>query len=177
MIQVRFLYLLSPEAHCLIVEQPEEVIMRVFTLRAQQFIPRPIDEVFAFFEKPANLGEITPGDMEFRILTPLPFTIQQGRIIDYVIHLFGLPMHWRTLITEYEPPYRFVDEQLKGPYIMWHHTHSFKPVEGGTLMRDEVRYVMPFGFLGEWVQRLFVRRQVKKIFEYRKKVLQQRFGG
>ncbi len=151
--------------------------MRVYTLRRRQFIPRPIDRVFAFFQAPENLGKITPSSMRFTILTPLPFSIHKGRLIDYIIRLSGVPMHWRTLISEYQPPNMFVDEQLKGPYLMWHHTHAFMEVGGGTMMTDRVRYVLPFGIIGDLVHRIYIRKQLEYIFDYRREVLARLFGG
>ena len=145
-------------------------------LETEQFVPRPLKDVFAFFEAPENLARITPSAMGFTTLTPSPITMKEGALIDYTIRLGGLPLHWRTLISEYSPPFRFVDEQLAGPYTFWHHTHEFEEVEGGTLIRDTVRYLLPFGPLGRLVHSLFVRRQLESIFAYRHKVIAKQFG-
>ena len=104
--------------------------MKLYTLISTQFIEKSIDEVFTFFSKPENLSVITPSKLGFKILTPTPIEMGPGRIIDYQIYLLGIPIHWRTLITDYNPPNMFVDQQIKGPYNMWHHTHTFHKVEG-----------------------------------------------
>jgi ligand-binding SRPBCC domain-containing protein len=101
--------------------------------------------------------------------------MQSGTLIDYTVRATGFPVRWTTLITDYEPPYRFVDVQLKGPYSFWHHTHTFEAVDGGTMIKDTVRYVLPFGILGRAVHRLLVRRQLRKIFEYRQEFVDHYF--
>ncbi len=103
--------------------------------------------------------------------------MHQGALIDYEIRLGPLPMHWRTLITNHEPPHRFVDEQLVGPYSFWHHTHTFTAVDGGTLIGDHVRYVLPLGTFGRLAHKLVVRRQLETIFAYRKQIVSEMFGG
>lgn len=145
-------------------------------LETEQLVPQPIKTVYAFFEKPENLGEITPPSMGFKTLTPSPITMKEGALIDYTIRLGGIPLHWRTMISHYSPPFQFVDEQLVGPYTFWHHTHSFEEVEVGTMIRDTVRYVLPFGPLGRLVHALFVRRQLESIFAYRYRVIAKQFG-
>ncbi len=150
--------------------------MKVYTLKAEQFVPRPLDEVFAFFERPENLAKITPETLGFVILTPLPIEMKAGARIEYTIKVAGFRMRWQTLISSYDPPRSFVDEQLKGPYKLWHHTHRFHTVEGGTMILDEVKYALPLGLLGRMAHALFVRRQLKGIFEYRERVIAERFG-
>lgn len=150
--------------------------MRVYTLQAEQVVPKPLDEVFAFFDRPENLEKLTPGSLAFHILTPKPIDMKVGTLIDYTIRIWGVPLHWRTLITTYEPPHRFVDEQLKGPYAMWHHTHTFTEVEGGTKIEDHVRYAMPFGLLGSVVHAVYVRRDLERIFSYRKTIVDELFA-
>jgi ligand-binding SRPBCC domain-containing protein len=141
--------------------------MKVYTLKAEQFVARPLAEVFAFFERPENLAKITPETLGFVILTPLPIEMRAGTLIDYTIKVMGFRLRWRTLISSYDPPHAFVDEQLKGPYTLWHHTHRFRAVEGGTMISDEVKYALPLGLLGRLAHALFVRRQLKGIFAYR----------
>lgn len=151
--------------------------MEPYVLKREQFIPKPLDEVFDFFSKPDNLERITPPHLSFRIITPPPVTMREGALFDYVIRLRGLPMRWTTLITDFDPPHRFVDVQLRGPYSFWHHTHTFEAVEGGTRIGDEVRYLLPFGPLGTLVHGIFVRRDVEQIFAYRQQVIGTFFAG
>jgi hypothetical protein len=151
--------------------------MSVHILEREQFVPAPLDEVFPFFAQPENLGALTPPSMGFEILTPQPLAMKAGALIDYRIRLGPLPMRWRTLITEYDPPHRFVDEQLRGPYDLWHHTHTFAERDGGTVLGDRVVYALPLGPLGELVHALVVRRQLDGIFAYRFHEVAKRFGG
>jgi ligand-binding SRPBCC domain-containing protein len=145
--------------------------MKTYSLRREIVVARPIDEVFAFFERPENLAKITPPSLGFHILTPSPINMGVGTLIDYTIKVLGLRRHWTTLIAEYDPPRRFVDVQLKGPYTFWHHTHLFEPVGDGTRITDVVRYVVPFGFLGQLANALVIRRQLSHIFAFRAEVL------
>jgi ligand-binding SRPBCC domain-containing protein len=145
--------------------------VKVHVLHHSQVLPYQIQELFPFFEKPDNLGRITPPAMGFRILTPLPIVMKVGTLIDYTIRVAGVRLRWTTMITTYNPPYEFVDEQLRGPYALWFHRHLFKPVPGGTEMTDSVHYALPLGPLGALAHVLFVKRQVRGIFEYRTKVL------
>jgi ligand-binding SRPBCC domain-containing protein len=131
------------------------------------FVARPIDRVFAFFADAANLERITPPWLRFDIVTPIPIAMGPGTLIDYRLRVRGLPIRWRTRISVWEPPHRFVDEQLRGPYRLWHHEHLFEPHEGGTVCRDVVRYVPPGRWLAPLIDRLFVRRDVDRIFAYR----------
>jgi ligand-binding SRPBCC domain-containing protein len=151
--------------------------MKVYILKREQFVNRPLKEVFSFFERPENLARLTPDALGFKVLTPSPVQMKEGALIDYTIKLFCFPMHWRTVISTYEPPFRFVDQQLKGPYTFWHHTHTFAEREGGTLMTDEVRYVLPYGLLGRIAQKLLVKRQLDHIFDFRTQVMQKIFEG
>lgn len=150
--------------------------MKLYELKRMQMLTLSIDQVFAFFERPENLAKLTPPSLGFQILTPSPIEMKSGSLIDYAVRVKGMPVRWTTLITDYDPPHRFVDVQLKGPYSFWHHTHEFETAESGTQMTDTVRYAMPFGVLGRIAQRLFVTRQLQKIFDYRSEVLErQRF--
>ena len=149
--------------------------MKLYTLESNQFINKPIEEVFQFFSKPENLSVITPAKLGFKILSPNPIKMEVGRLIDYNIYLLGIPIHWRTLITDYEPPNMFVDQQIKGPYAMWHHTHTFHKVKGGVEIKDRVVYSIPFGFLGRLLNYLWIKRDLNNIFLYRKKVIDKLF--
>jgi ligand-binding SRPBCC domain-containing protein len=143
-----------------------------FELSTTAWLPQAVDEVFPFFGDAHNLNVLTPPWLRFEILTPKPIPMQAGTLIDYRIRLRGLPMTWRTRISAWEPNRRFVDEQIRGPYLEWIHTHTFEPVDGGTLMRDVVRYRVPGGAL---VNALFVERDVARIFRYRLEALRREF--
>ena len=142
--------------------------VHVHTLRREQRLPGAPDEVFEFFGDARNLEAITPPLLRFRVLEADPIEMRVGTLIRYRLRIRGIPVGWLTAIREWDPPHRFVDEQLRGPYALWHHTHTFEPDgQGGTLMRDVVRYALPFGPLGELVRRLFVARDVEAIFDHR----------
>ena len=151
--------------------------MRTFLLEREQFIPRPLAEVFPFFADAANLQAITPAFLDFRFLTTLPIEMRPGTLIDYQIKLFGLPLKWRTRIEEFEPPHRFADVQVRGPYKLWHHTHEFREVEGGTLMTDRVRYQLYLGPLGWLAHVLWVRRTLARIFDHRWQTIERLLCG
>ena len=136
-------------------------------LERTQFIPKPRDEVYAFFSKPENLEQITPPFLRFTILTPRPVAMREGALIDYQLHLFGLPITWQAHIERFEPEQCFVDVQRKGPYAHWHHLHEFSDAPGGTEMRDVVDYALPFGPLGKAAELAFVRRTLDRIFDFR----------
>jgi len=155
---------------------PREVPGLVPILSLEMTVARPISEVFDFFADAGNLERITPPELRFRILTPLPIEMKAGTLIDYRLRLFGLPVAWKTLISAWSPPAGFVDEQIRGPYREWIHTHTFEEIPGGTVIRDEVRYRLPLGFLGLPAQPL-VRLQLHRIFAYRQQVTQQILGG
>ena len=148
--------------------------MKVRQFLSELWLPRPRDEVFAFFSDARNLDSITPPWVRFRVVTPGPIAMKAGALIDYKLRVRGFPIRWRTKITEWEPPVRFVDEQLRGPYRLWIHEHEFEPRDGGTLVRDRVRYAVAFDLL---VHDLFVRHDVARIFAYRTEQLLRRFGA
>ena len=149
--------------------------MKVYKLKFKQVINSSLDDVFSFFSNPENLSKITPEKLGFNILTPTPIKMKEGQLIDYSIKLLGKKIRWRTMITEYIPKVKFVDQQLKGPYSMWHHTHEFKDVDGKVEMTDEIYYVMPFGVLGRLVNLLFVRRDLNNIFKHRVEIINKIF--
>jgi ligand-binding SRPBCC domain-containing protein len=144
------------------------MMMRIHTLRREQAIDAPRETVFAFFADPFNLEAITPPLLRFAVITPPPVAMRAGAFIQYRLRLHGVPMRWDTLIQEWEPPARFVDVQVRGPYRLWHHTHELEALDGGrTLMRDTVRYALGLGPLGALAHRLVVRRDLEAIFDHR----------
>lgn len=136
-------------------------------------LPRPAAEVFPFFADAANLEVITPPWLRFEILTPRPIAMGAGTLIEYRLRLHGIPLRWQSEITVWEPPHRFVDEQRRGPYRRWIHEHTFAERDGRCEVRDFVRYRVPFGAAAD---RLFVRRDVRRIFEYRARRLVEIFA-
>lgn len=149
-----------------------------YRLTAEVFLPRPREEVFAFFCDAFNLEEMTPSWMQFAVITPGPIDMHEGALIDYRLKLRGLPIKWRTEITCWEPPFRFKDEQLRGPYRFWRHEHTFEEVDGGCLACDQVDYAVPGGKLaGGLIHKLFVGGDVRRIFEFRERTLREKFGA
>jgi ligand-binding SRPBCC domain-containing protein len=143
--------------------------------RAEQRFGRPPEALFPFFADAFNLERITPPFLRFRAVTPPPIRMGVGTLIDYRLRVHGVPLRWRTEITAWEPPRRFVDEQIRGPYRRWIHEHRFEPlVGGGTRMIDTVHYAAPGGRL---VERLVVDRDVASIFGYRRRVLEELFAA
>ena len=150
----------------------------MYELERMQRVAAPRHEVFEFFADAANLEQLTPPELGFEILTPQPIAMHPGTRIAYRITLHHVPMTWHTLIETFAPDDRFVDIQLKGPYKLWHHTHTFADAPGGgTTLGDHVRYELPFGPLGTVAHALFVKRQLRRIFDYRQRVMVERFGA
>lgn len=150
---------------------------RTYQIQQEQLIPRPIGEVFAFFSDAHNLETITPPWLNFKIVSISMPSIQQGTHIRYQLRLQGIPLRWLTEIREWNPPFLFVDEQLSGPYRLWHHTHIFEDHGDGTMMKDHVRYQLPFGILGRLVHALKVRHDVEQIFAFRRTLIARHFGA
>lgn len=140
-------------------------------LYRETIIARPIEEVFAFFSDAYNLEALTPKFLNFSILTPHPIPMNEGTLIDYKIKLFGIPFKWKTRISLWEPGKRFVDEQLKGPYALWIHEHTFESVPEGTKMTDTVHYRSLKGVLDFLPHHLFVKNKVTQIFDFRAETL------
>lgn len=153
--------------------------MAVYSLKRLQQIPAPLPEVWNFFSSAANLQAITPPDMNFRIISKLTAKdgIYAGQLIEYKISpIMGIPLYWMTEITYVKEQVYFVDEQRFGPYRMWHHQHHFKEITGGVEMTDIVHYKNPFWVIGDIANSLFVKNKLEKIFEYRRRKIEELFG-
>ena len=146
--------------------------MKIYEFTTELSLPCPVSKVFDFFSDAGNLQAITPPWLNFEILTPRPLPMRTGAIIDYRLRIHGLPLKWRTEITAWSPPHRFVDEQRRGPYRLWIHEHRFVEKDGQTFCTDFVRDAVPGGPL---VHRLFVRRDVERIFAFRQQRLREIF--
>jgi ligand-binding SRPBCC domain-containing protein len=147
--------------------------MRIRNFSTELWLPLSPSELFPFFADAANLDVLTPPWLNFHIVTPRPIVMKPGALIDYKLRVHGLPIRWCTRINLWQPPHRFVDEQLRGPYRQWLHTHTFEACDGGTLARDCVRYAVPFDFL---VHRWLVQPDIEKIFAFRMQELRKRFS-
>ncbi|MDJ0839787.1 MAG: SRPBCC family protein [Acidobacteriota bacterium] len=146
-------------------------------LYREQFLPLSLEEAWSFFSNPANLSEITPPWLKFRITSELPERMYAGLIIQYRITVPpGVPVNWVTEIKHVREPNFFVDEQRLGPYRLWHHQHRFEPVEGGVRMEDIVHYQLPFEPLGSWLMHWWIRRKLDTIFDYRFQYLAEHAG-
>ena len=148
---------------------------KVYTFYKEQFVPSDMDTVFDFFSRPENLEKITPSAMGFNIITPTPIEMKEGAIIDYTVKILGVPVRWRTMITSYKENEYFVDEQLKGPYSYWHHKHTFKEVEGGILIIDEITYALPIQAFRKIVHPVLIKPQLNQIFDFRFQTIKDKF--
>ncbi|MCY2963046.1 MAG: SRPBCC family protein [Planctomycetota bacterium] len=151
-----------------------DVEQKSFRLQSRVWLPRPLEEVFEFFSAAHNLEILTPKLLHFQIETPSPIVMRQGLLIDYSLRLHGIPLRWRSEISEWEPPYRFVDRQVHGPYRLWHHEHRFEEQDGGTVCLDDIHYRVLGGAI---IHRLFVKPDLTKIFEYRHAKMLELFGA
>lgn len=146
---------------------------RCYVLQTEVALAVDRETLFEFFSDAFQLESITPPFLNFEVITSAPIDIQRGTLIDYRLKLRGLPVRWRTEISEWNPPSSFTDRQIRGPYLMWEHQHTFEAVTGGTLVRDQVRYRVPGGAI---VDRLLVRKDLRRIFRFRRDRLIERFG-
>ena len=143
--------------------------MRVHLLERSQRVEAPAEAAFGFYADAGNLEPLTPPWVHFRLLTPRPIAFGAGTLLDYRLRLHGMPIRWRTRIEVWEPPHYFRDTQDRGPYSLWEHEHFFEPDgEGATVIRDRLRYAVPLGPLGALAHRLFVRRDLERIFDFRR---------
>ncbi|HET7117292.1 MAG TPA: SRPBCC family protein [Hanamia sp.] len=151
--------------------------MKQFYFNTEQFLPINIKEAWDFFSDAKSLSVITPPEMDFKILSDLTDKkVFEGMVIDYTIKpLFGIKVHWQTEIFKVDKPKMFADRQLKGPYKIWEHTHTFVEKENGVLMHDQVKYQLPFGIAGRITHSLLVKKKIENIFIYRRKVLKKIF--
>lgn len=143
---------------------------------AHTWLPAPLEKVFEFFSDAQNLSKITPPEMHFKVLKMSTEKIMSGTLIDYDLRIHGVPTGWRTLILNWQPPHKFTDTQERGPYKLWHHTHSFESLAGGTLMRDCVHYRLPMGKLGRIFGLPLVKHDIKKIFGFRRKTMLEKYS-
>jgi ligand-binding SRPBCC domain-containing protein len=143
------------------------------TFESELWLPQPREKVFSFFADARNLQTITPPWLDFQITNTDPIEMKTGARIDYRLKVHGIPIRWQSEITVWEPPHRFVDEQRKGPYRDWIHEHTFDERDGGTVVKDRVQYSVPGGKL---VNKLFVSKDVMKIFAFRRDSLRTIFG-
>ncbi|SRR5581483_1349690 len=150
--------------------------MHSYILKREQWLPRPVVEVFAFFSRPENLQVLTPPWLDFRIVES-PESLAKGSLIRYRLRLRGFPIRWTTEITEWKPPFRFVDLQLSGPYRLWNHEHDFVEERGGTRICDRVTYALPFGIIGRLAHGAFVEADVQRIFDFRTNTMRNLFQG
>lgn len=149
---------------------------KIYILAFDQQVPRPLPEVFAFFSRAENLEVLTPPWLNFKILEVTPQPIQPGTLINYSLRVHGIPLRWTSEIVEWEPPHRFVDLQLRGPYKLWRHEHRFEARDGGTLISDTISLALPLGVLGQIAYKLKVHSDVDEIFAFRKTEIRTLFG-
>jgi hypothetical protein len=149
----------------------------VYVLEAEQWLPLPLADVFPFFADATNLEAITPPWLRFHVLTPEPIPMQVGQRIDYRLRVRGVPLRWQSEITVWNPPYRFIDEQRRGPYKRWHHEHMFMERDDGTVIFDRVEYALYGGPLAPLVHSLLVRGDVERIFRYRGRAIERALLG
>ncbi len=150
----------------------------IYNLKEKQFLPISLDEAWAFFSCPNNLEKLTPPDIGFEIINNHSDSMHEGQIISYRIQLLPLvKIHWVTEITTVVDKKSFIDNQLIGPYKLWHHQHRFEEVEGGVMMEDLVHYAVPFGIFGKIAHVLFVKAKLKSIFNYRREATDKLFSS
>ncbi|HZQ96061.1 MAG TPA: SRPBCC family protein [Candidatus Sulfotelmatobacter sp.] len=150
--------------------------MQLFYLERTLWLPMPLDKIFSFFSRPENLQKLTPPWLDFRIVE-VPEELALGALIRYRLRWHFLPISWTTEISEWNPPHKFADRALSGPYTLWNHDHHFEAHKGGTTMRDGVTYALPFGYCGTLAHRLWVKKDIQRIFDYRAQKMRELFPG
>ena len=148
-----------------------------YTIEREQLVRAPLQEVFAFFSRARNLEALTPPWLRFSVLDPEPEQMRTGTLIAYRLRVHRVPLRWVSRIEEWQPQRRFVDLQLRGPYRFWRHTHEFTAVAEGTMISDSVRYELPLGPLGSLAHALIVRRDLERVFDYRRLAAERIFAG
>jgi len=147
--------------------------MSEYILKRSLTLDLPLEQVFDFFADAGNLERITPPELNFHIITPQPFDIKKGALIDYQLKVRGFPVKWQTVISVWNPPFEFVDEALQSPYKQWIHRHTFTKIDANkTLIEDEVKYRLPLEPLGD-LAHWFVRRELDYIFDFRQKAVKE----
>ena len=142
----------------------------------EQWVSQPIEKVFGFFSESKNLEVLTPKFLNFKVLHQSTEKITEGTRLDYRLRLHGVPVRWQSLITDFQPNVCFSDKQTKGPYSVWEHTHEFEEKNGGTLVRDKVRFKIPFGAPGNLILTDFIQKDLKKIFNFRRNKVEELLG-
>jgi hypothetical protein len=145
--------------------------VKTHRLERRQRLEQPLEQVFDFFAEARNLERITPPWLSFEVLTPEPVAMGVGTLIEYRLRIRGIPLRWTSRIEEWEPGRGFVDRQIRGPYGLWRHRHTFEADGRATIVRDSVDYGLPLGLLGEIAHRLFVRRDLERIFAFRQRAV------
>ncbi len=146
-------------------------------LEREQRVQAPLERTFDVYSNASNLAVITPPWLGFQITSELPIEMREGALISYRLRLHAIPVRWTTRIENWDPPHRFTDLQLSGPYALWHHTHEFESEGDATVIRDRVRYRIGYGPLGTVAHRLFVLRDLKRIFDYRRDATAELIAG
>lgn len=150
-------------------------MLKTHQLKRDISLAKDPDEVFSFFARAENLNLITPDWLNFKILTPPPIKMAKGTLIDYQIQLGWFKLNWRTEITEWNPPYSFVDKQINGPYLVWEHQHDFEKDGKNTIVRDRINYAVPGGILEPYIHFFYVRKKLDRIFDYRLEAIRKIF--
>lgn len=148
--------------------------MHTYRLEREQWLPRPVDEIYRFFSRPENLQMLTPAWLDFRMVDA-PESLVAGSLIRYRLRWRWVPIRWTTEISEWNPPHGFVDRAVRGPYTVWNHEHWFTEYEGGTKMRDRVTYALPLGWAGRLAHAVAVKRDLETMFDFRAETMRRLF--